>query len=247
MSLFVSRDASPTPSWSPTIDDASPQLGHAEIDLGEYDTPCPSPGSVRKFRFRGRFCLLTYSQVDRGFDFSGIVDHVVADGALCVIGRERHSDGGTHYHAFIDYRRVRDFSGPTRWDVRRHHPNLLPVSRTPWRALQYAIKDGDVVHDDFDEKTRPTEPSGHSGSSRGRSKRNFDEITAAVDKEDFFNKMQRLDPRALVVSFGNVAKFADWKFPDIRREHQSPTGIAISIDTPDLLRQYRGRLGRTGR
>lgn len=247
MSLFVSRDPSPTPSWSPTIDDASPQLGDDSLELGEQDTPGATPEPVRKFRFRGRFCLLTYSQVDRGFDFSGIVEHVVADGALCVIGRERHANDGTHYHAFIDYRRVRDFSGSTRWDVRRHHPNLLPVSRTPWRAFQYATKDGDIVFDNFDETTRPTEPSGHSGGSRGRSKRNFDEITSAMDKEDFFVKMQRLDPRALVVSFGNVAKFADWKFPDLRREHQSPAGICLSIDTPDLLREYRGRLGRAGR
>lgn len=246
MSLFVSRAQSPEYPWSPTPN-ASPDLVEDSISLGVEDTPRATPQPVQRFRFRNRYCILTYSQTDGGFDPKGIVDNIHADGGLCVIGRERHADGGTHFHAFVDYVRIRDWTGSSRWDVGGHHPNCNPVSRTPHRAFSYAIKDGDVVHDDFDESTRPKGPIGDRRRGNGASKRNFAEITDAVDKEDFFAKMQKLDPRALVCAFGNVTKFADWKFPDPRRPHEQPSGVCISILAPTLVRGFGERLGKPGR
>lgn len=191
MSLFVSRAQSPEYPWSPTPN-ASPDLVDDSISLGVEDTPRATPQPVQRFRFRSRYCILTYSQTDAGFNPQGIVDCVHTDGGLCVIGREQHADGGTHFHAFVDYLRIRDWTGATRWDVGRHHPNCNPVSRTPHRAFSYAIKDGDVVHDDFDESTRPKGPIGDRRRGNGASKRNFAEITDAVDKEDFLLKCKNL-------------------------------------------------------
>lgn len=247
MSLFVSRDASQEYPWSPTPN-ATPQLFGDDESLGVADTPRSTPCPAGRFRFRHRFCVLTYSQTDRGFDYQGIVDNIHADRGLCVVARERHADGGTHYHAFVDYKKVRDWSGAAHWDVRGVHPNCRPIPRTPWRAYAYTIKDGDVVHEDFDDTTRPVQPNSDAGrGGRGSAKRNFAEITSAVDKEDFFAKIQKLDPRALVVSFGNVAKFADWKFPDPRRQYESPAGIAVSVVAPAVVREFGGRLGKPGR
>ena len=122
MSLFVSRAQSPEYPWSPTPN-ASPDLVEDSISLGVEDTPRATPQPVQRFRFRNRYCILTYSQTDGGFDPQGIVDNIHADGGLCVIGRERHADGGTHFHAFVDYVRIRDWTGSSRWDVGGHHPN----------------------------------------------------------------------------------------------------------------------------
>ena len=52
------------------------------------------------FRFAAKYGLLTYAQSD-GLDPFAIVNHLGDLGLECIVGRELHDDGGTHYHAFF--------------------------------------------------------------------------------------------------------------------------------------------------
>ena len=45
-----------------------------------------------------------------GFPHERISEGIHRDGGLCTVSRELHKDGGTHYHAFVDYQRVRDWT-----------------------------------------------------------------------------------------------------------------------------------------
>ena len=86
------------------------------LDAGEIQqrAETPQPGA---FRFKGRYCVLTYSQVPPAFRPLDISELLCRDRAKFIICREPHRDGGTHYHVFVDYRRVRDLTGARRWDV----------------------------------------------------------------------------------------------------------------------------------
>nr|QJB18664.1 MAG: replication-associated protein [Genomoviridae sp.] len=250
MSIFIADQAqyaqSPEFPWSPTpfpaFDDG--------ITLGS-PTPVPSEtsrvsDSVRqhsRFRFTKRFCLLTYSQVPGDFSHSAIATIIHGDGGSCCIGRELHQDGGTHYHAFVDYARVRDLSNERRWDVQGVHPNVRPVSRTPWAAYEYARKHGDIVHDCFTDANRPRRPSDRG---QGSSRKRWTDITDAPTKDEFFKKIKADDPRSLVVSFRNVQSYAEWQYPSVRRQYEQPVGLTISASIPAELRGFAERVGKHG-
>ena len=119
-------------------------LASSWVDAGEIRQreETPQPGA---FRFKGRYCVLTYSQVPPTFNPGDIGELLRRDRASFIVCREPHRDGGTHYHVFVDYKRVRDLNGARRWDVQGVHPNLLRVRRTPWRAYAYVTKHEDVL------------------------------------------------------------------------------------------------------
>jgi len=57
-----------------------------------------------------------------------------------------------------------------------------------------------------------------------------------------------MDPRALVTAFGNVSRYADWKYPDLRGSYDSPGGIAFDLGGyPELKEYFRTWLNQTGR
>lgn len=216
------------------------------LDAGEIQqrAETPQPGA---FRFKGRYCVLTYSQVPPAFRPLDISELLCRDRAKFIICREPHRDGGTHYHVFVDYRRVRDLTGARRWDVQGVHPNLLRVRRTPWRAYAYVTKHSDVIRDTFDDRDRPKPPARNSHAD-GVGKRRWETITNAADKDSFFAKCQEMDPRALVTAFGNVSRYADWKYPDLRGSYDSPEGICVDLGGyPELREYFRDWLQQTGR
>ena len=96
------------------------------------------------FRFAAKYGLLTYAQSD-GLDPFGIVNLLAELGAECIVGKELHSDGGTHYHAFFMFNRKFQSRNPRVFDVDGHHPNILRGRKTPGQMYDYATKDGDVV------------------------------------------------------------------------------------------------------
>ena len=112
-SISRAQSASPFP-WSPTQD------GFTIPSISSVRSVQGSPDRVQ-FRFKRRFCILTYSQVPPDFPHERISEGIHRDGGLCTVSRELHKDGGTHYHAFVDYQRVRDWTGQSRWDVAGHH------------------------------------------------------------------------------------------------------------------------------
>ena len=96
------------------------------------------------FRFAAKYGLLTYAQSE-GLDPFRIVDLLAELGAECIVGKELHSDGGTHYHAFFMFARKFQSRNPRVFDVDGHHPNILRGRKTPEQMFDYATKDGDVV------------------------------------------------------------------------------------------------------
>jgi len=116
------------------------------------------------FRLRGRAFFLTYSQVSDDVSFSEIQSTICAyEPALYVrVAREAHTDGGTHYHAFVIFERVLDRIVSTQLDVLGHHPNIKPKGgrKASDNANKYCEKDGDFQdigeYPDQEEEAKPS-------------------------------------------------------------------------------------------
>ena len=136
------------------------------------------------FDYHFRYALITYSQCG---DLSPerVGERFQELGALLVIGRENHADGGIHLHCFVDFGRKRRFRRVTCFDVDGRHPNIEQSRGTPEKGYDYATKDGDIVFRSLD---RPT-PSG-GGNSKTVAK--WTEITTASDRESFWDLVHQL-------------------------------------------------------
>lgn len=95
------------------------------------------------FRFAAKYGLLTYAQSD-GLDPLSIVNHLGDLGAECIVGRELHDDGGTHYHAFFMFEKKFQSRNARVFDIDSYHPNILRGCKTPESMYDYATKDGDI-------------------------------------------------------------------------------------------------------
>ena len=100
------------------------------------------------FAFNARYALLTYPQCG-DLDPFHIVNHISSLKGECIIGRERHADGGTHLHAFCDFGRKLQSRRSDLFDVDNRHPNISPSKGTPEKGWDYACKDGDIVAEDW--------------------------------------------------------------------------------------------------
>jgi hypothetical protein len=96
------------------------------------------------------YLLLTYSQVGDDFDYNKLKRIVDNHQGKFVIAREKHKDGGTHYHAFLAFTAKRfQTRNHTLFDI-PYHPDWLPVRTSPWKAYDYTTKDGDIVFTNLD-------------------------------------------------------------------------------------------------
>lgn len=120
------------------------------------------------FRFAAKYGLLTYAQSE-GLDPLRIVEHLGDLGAECIVGRELHDDGGTHYHAFFMFDRKFQSRNARVFDIDSYHPNILRGVKTPEQMYDYATKDGDVCGGGLE---RP--------DPRGQHSKNNDEFWTAV-------------------------------------------------------------------
>ena len=143
------------------------------------------------FRFQARYALLTYAQCG-DLDPFAVVNHLAELGAECIIGRENHSDGGLHLHAFVDFGRKYRTRNTRAFDVEGCHPNVSPSRGTPEEGYDYAIKDGDVVAGGLER------PAGSGLASNGDV---WPEIINAKDESEFWSLCESLAPRALVTQF----------------------------------------------
>lgn len=141
------------------------------------------PGS---FRLKARRIFVTHSQVPESFAIQSFIDDLELLGAQYNIGRERHEDGGTHYHSYIDFGRAFETENPRRFDVGQTHAHIRRVCRTPWNAYNYATKDGDVVKSTCD---RPP-------IVRSALERNADGlyVLAAPDSAELYERLTEVNP-----------------------------------------------------
>lgn len=165
-----------------------------------------------------RYVLFTYAQSGPDFDYWAVVDLLGELGAECIIGRELHEDGGIHYHVFADFGRLFSTRKVRIFDVGGKHPNIQPIGRTPAKAYDYAIKDGDVVAGGL----------GRPGGDCDWDPDNFwSAATHAGSADEFLHFCDQLAPRDLVRSFPNFRAYANWKWNDRVAVYDQPDGAII--------------------
>lgn len=189
---------------------------------------------MSSFRFAARYVLLTYSQCGN-MDPWSIVELLTSLGAECIVGRENHADGGVHLHAFADFGRKFGSRNSRIFDVGDKHPNVSPSKGTPAQGWDYATKDGDVVAGGLE---RP------GGDSLPTSGSKWAYIISAEDRDEFYRRLESLDPRALCVSFGQIRTYADWRYRVDPAPYENPPDIGYdTTDFPELDAWVQGNLG----
>lgn len=177
------------------------------------------------FRFSRRYGLFTYAQCGDLDPFA--VCNLFSDlRAECIVGREAHSDGGTHLHAFVDFGRKFTTTDKRKFDVEGRHPNAQPCFRTPYKMWDYATKDGDIVAGGLE---RP------DGGEVSRAGPEWDQIANAANPDEFWDLLRELAPRTLLTSFTSLRAYADWNYRPNRTPYCSPPGITFDLSaTPEL-------------
>lgn len=169
------------------------------------------------FLLRAKYILLTYSQVDEDvFRWQQVRNIIHEFGGRCRIGRELHSNGGVHFHAFC----IKDARFVTRnarkFDVEGFHPNIERINGTPEKVWKYVAKDGNLVHDDI-----PEPPLGRSKQAKADNVWTTAYETA-VNSEDFINQVLKGDTRRAACAFNGVFGTATWLYPKIPFSDYTP-------------------------
>lgn len=170
-------------------------------------------------RFAARYFLFTFAQSGHDWPYERFVELIENAGGKHHISRERHEDGGYHFHCFVDFERKFDFEnvhrfcvGPPQDDPSRKcpvktHCNILPITRTPFNAWDYTSKYGDVVSTNCE---RPR--------ARGPNVTRDDLWTgslAQTDKTQFLKDVSSHSPRDFVLFHSQIQSFADSKWNSI--------------------------------
>lgn len=190
--------------------------------------------SARGFAFNAKYGLLTYAQCG-DLDPWAVNNHLGDLGAECIIGREDHVDGGVHLHAFFMFERVFRTRDVRKFDVGGCHPNIRKGYGTPHKGYDYATKEGDVVAGGL---ARP------SGERLDPPLSKWHDVLLATSREEFFEIIEQVDPRALLLSFPSLCKFADYRFRLERTPYVHPPGITfVEGAIPRAVEWARENLG----
>lgn len=208
------------------------------MDFPKVDNIIPTFGQHHMtFIFQAKYGLLTYAQCGTLDPFQ-VSDHLSGLGAECIIGREEHADGGTHLHAFFMFERKRAFRKADVFDVQGCHPNILRGIRSPEKMYDYATKDGDIVAGGLG---RP------SGSGATSNENLWHQLILCETREEFYQTIQDLSPRTLIVNFTSVRCYADWRYRIEPGIYESPGNVTFTSDKyPELDEFVQESLQGTG-
>lgn len=170
------------------------------------------------FAVNARYVLLTYAQCGDLDGFS-VMERISSLGGECIVARESHEDGGVHLHVFCDFGRKFRSRKVDVFDVDGFHPNITPSRGTPEKGYDYTIKDGDVICGGLGRPVRERESGDGSVISR------WTTITSAGSRSEFWRLVHELDPKSAACAFGQLSKYADWKFAVDPPCYESPPGI----------------------
>lgn len=181
-----------------------------------------------------KFLLLTYAQIPDVFCATlplSVVSRGSDLGAEVLVSREYHRDGGIHFHVFVDFGGRKYSTRDARaWDVEGFHPNIERVGRTPEKAYDYVIKDGDIVAGGA---TRP-EPTGRDGGQSS----DWEWIVDAQTRDEFFERIRERQPKSLVTAFSNVSKFADWAYRVEAAPYHHRDDFTFELEGYPVLRDW---------
>nr|QVW56460.2 MAG: replication-associated protein [Gemycircularvirus] len=176
------------------------------------------------FITNARHFLVTYAQCGDLSEWA-VLDKFTSLGAECIIAREQHEDLGLHFHVFADFGRKFRSRKVDIFDVDGRHPNIKRSWGTPEKGYDYAIKDGDIVAGGLER------PDGVHGS--GKTFDLWSQIAGAENRGEFWRLCEELDPKSLCCSFGQLSKFADWRFAEPDAEYRTPDGIEFDVHSGD--------------
>lgn len=179
------------------------------------------------FRFQAKYGLLTYAQCG-DLDPWRVVGHLGGLGAECIVGRESHSDGGVHLHAFFMFDTKFRSSNQRVFDVDGCHPNISRGYSNPSDGYDYAIKDGEVVAGGLD---RPEQPDVQKHS-------NWASIVQAQDQDEFWTLVRELEPRALCTNYTSLRAYAQDRYRPTRTEYSTPNGVGFDTSEYPLLSEW---------
>ena len=190
-------------------------------------------GRSNTFRVRCKFLFVTYSQIPPTFSFDELTTLYATLGARIAAGVETHPEtGGKHVHVFAEATKKGkfDFRNSRALDVSETHPNIIAINRTPELARDYALKDGNIIIDQFFDAPPVMR------AKKGERAKKYHDILAATSYNDFHRRIKDEDPGAYVRSFTNVLKCSEYLFPQINtRTYASPQGfISNSYAYPEI-------------
>lgn len=184
------------------------------------------------FRFTARYALVTYAQCG-DLDPWDVCNHFSTLNAECIIGRENHSDGGLHLHAFVDFGKRPNFKRPDCFDVAGCHPNIKVSTGRPWIGYDYAIKDGDVVAGGL---ARPEENKTEKKPSRDVERASI--IAASLTSKEFWENCTTLAPDKLIWSYHSTKAFHDATFKVEEDTYTTPQGMEFCLEAYPELDQW---------
>jgi len=187
-----------------------------------------------------RYALLTYAQVPESqtAGFPGkLTDLLCGLGAEFTAARERHTDGGIHFHVFVNFGKKFSSRNTSIFDCDGRHPNIERVGRSPRTAWEYVIKDGDIVAGDCNPppaSSRDRE-GGIQPEGEGEHTSDWGRIVLAETRDEFFDLIRRLQPRSLVVSFMSIARYADWRYRPVAELYKHPENWFFNLESYPIL------------
>lgn len=179
-------------------------------------------------QFQFRYALLTYAQCG-DLDPFEVVNKLSDLGGECIIGREAHSDGGTHLHAFVDFGQKYRSRDPKVFDVGGFHPNVSPSKGRPGEGYDYAIKDGDVVAGGLD---RP------SGARLHATRIEWDQAMEASSMDEFLESCLRMDAGQALRMWTNLQAYARWRYRPVREPYVHPGEVVIHSSRVPALDEW---------
>jgi hypothetical protein len=160
-------------------------------------------------------------------------------------GLENHQDGGEHVHWFGEAKNNRHFSinDPRFLDWQGIHPEIRPVTKTPWLAAEYPLKEVTSDHPAlWDEGSPP-----NTGKKDADDKWRY--CLQATSRDDYMSRLAERCPKELQIHYNSLNTFAKDYFAPKMEHRESHDTTCHCESYPTLVdwvaNQLRG--GNRGR
>ena len=153
------------------------------------------------FAYDGVHVFVTYPQCPLERTVLRDFFQALSPGCEYCIGRELHSDGNYHLHAYVHFGVRRRFTSPSAFDVDGYHPNIQRPRRV-----------ADVIAYCRKEDTEPlVSPGLESLPSTGVPGWGA-LLEMSVSRDEFLERVRERFPREYVLRLRELLYFCEWKF-----------------------------------
>jgi len=162
------------------------------------------------FRLSAKTLFLTYPQCSEDVSLEGLYDFILGKSdTICAlrVGRERHADGGLHYHVYVQSSTKFNIRDPRWGDFMGQHPNMQSA-RDPKATWDYCGKDGD------------TKEMGDAPTAS--KKRTWSDMLEAPTKDEFMENVKTHFSRDYVLNLEKVQYFANYHYKPQIQEYTDP-------------------------